>query len=184
MTRRLALGAAAAALLAGACLGVLASRGGSNRADRHAFFADVARRLGIDPRVFTGRERVAPDLEQRIRERLEQAGGGPPIDPNVLRYPGRSTSVQAAADYLGLPAWQLRAQLRSGASLAEVAAAHGRSVAGLQLAITVEARVRLEAITNLSDVERQELLNRLAGELDELVRRDGRPAGWGANGGP
>jgi hypothetical protein len=45
-------------------------------------------------------------------------------------------------------------------------------------------RRRVEAITNLSDVERQQLLSHLAGRLDEIVRRDGRPAALGANGGP
>jgi hypothetical protein len=186
--RRLAIGAAAAALLAGTYLAVDISRGGSGRADRRAFFADVARRLEIDPHAFTGwgsgRAGVAPDLEQRIRERLEQAPRSLPLDPSLLRYPDRSTSVQAAADYLGLPRWQVRAQLRSGASLADIAAAQGKSVTRLELTIIAETRLRLEATTNLRGVERQRLLDRLIGRIDEIVRRDGRPAGWGANGGP
>jgi len=185
ISRRLAIEAAAAALLAGTYLGVHASRGGSGRADRHAFFADVARRLDIDPPAFTGwrsgRARVTPGVAQRIRERLEEAGGGPLI---LFPHAGRRTNVHAAAHYPGVPAWRVRAELRDGASLAVIAAAHGKSVAGLRRAITAETRRRVEAITNLSDVERQQLLNHLGGRLDEVVRRDGRPAGWGAGGGP
>jgi hypothetical protein len=186
--RGLFIGVAVAGLLAGTCVAIGASRGGSGRADRRAFLADVERRLNIDPRAFTGfgagRARVSPSLEERIRERLEQSGGGPPLDTRMFRYPGHGMSVDAAAGYLGLPRWQVRDALRSGASLADIAAEHGKSVKGLRRAITAETRRRLAAVANLSDVERQQLLNRVIGQLDEMVQRDGRPSGWSGRGGP
>src|SRR5262249_11339763 len=72
----------------------------------------------------------------------------------------------------------------SGASLADIATAHGKSVKGLQRAITDETQRRLAAVANLSDVERQQLLNHVIGQLDDMVQRDGRPAGWSGRGGP
>jgi hypothetical protein len=185
MRRGAVIGFAVVALAA-AAVGV--SRSGDGHANRQAFFADLARRLDIDPNAFTGygagRARVTPTLEERIRERLEQAGGGPPLEERMFRYPGHGMSVDATADYLGLPRWQVRAQLRTGASLADIASANGRSVTGLQRAITAETQRRLAAIANLSDVERQQLLNRVIGQLDDMVQRDGRPAGWSGRGGP
>jgi hypothetical protein len=185
MKRGAAIALGVVAVLGAAC-GISAS--GSGHADRRAFFADVASRLDIDPHAFTGfgagRARVTPTLEERIRERLEQSGGGPPMDPRMFRPQGHAMSVDAAAGYLGLPEWQVREELRTGASLADLATAHGKSVRGLQRAITAETHRRLQEVGNLSDVERQQLLNRVIGQLDEMVQRDGRPAGWGARGGP
>src|SRR3954454_12465745 len=49
----------------------------------------------------------------------------------------------AIAAYLGLTPAELRASLRSGATLAEVAAARGRSLAGLEAAIDADLDVHL-----------------------------------------
>jgi hypothetical protein len=70
--------------------------------------------------------------------------GRPPTGRNVPGQPARSAGrgepavaagraeLAAAADYLGVSQSQLRASLRAGTSLAEVAASHGRSVTGLE----------------------------------------------------
>ena len=183
MRRGLVTGLGVVAAAAAVC-GVSAS--GSGHANRSAFLADVARRLDIDPRASfgAGGAWASPALEERIRERLGPRGGGPPVDLRLLPYPHRGLSVIAAAGYLGMPEWQLRSELRSGASLADLATAHGKSVEGLQEAIAAETQRQLASLHNLSDVQREQLLNRVIGQLDEIVRRDGRPAGWGARGGP
>ena len=49
----------------------------------------------------------------------------------------------AIAAYLGLTPAQLRASLRSGATLAEVAVARGRSLAGLEAAIDADVEAHL-----------------------------------------
>ena len=51
----------------------------------------------------------------------------------------------AIAAYLGLTPAQLRASLRSGASLAEVAVARGRALAGLEAAISADVEAHLGA---------------------------------------
>jgi hypothetical protein len=170
MRRGSALALGLATVLA-AAYGVSAS--GSGPADRQAFLADVARRTGIDPHAFTRRARAAPSYEERA-----------PVDPRWFRYPGRGLSIDAASGYLGMPEWQVRHELRSGASLADLATAHGKSVEGLQRAIAQETQRQLAGLANLNDIQRQQLLNRVLGQLDQIVQRDGRPAGWGARGGP
>jgi hypothetical protein len=164
------------------------SRSGAGHANRELFLADMARRLDIDPHAFTGygagRARATPTLQEQIRTQLEQAGGGPPLEERMFRYPGHGMSVDATADYLGVPRWQVREELRTGASLADIASEHGKTVKGLQRAITDETQRQLAAVANLSEVERQQLLNRVIGQLDDMVQRDGRPAGWSARGGP
>jgi hypothetical protein len=62
--------------------------------------------------------------------------------PRAAQRTGRD--VRAASSYLGVPAAQLQAQLRSGKSLAQVAqATRGRSVSGLVAAVIAERRGRL-----------------------------------------
>jgi hypothetical protein len=143
---------------AGAAAGISASGDGS--ANRGAFVADVARRLDIS----LPKQPAAP----RPRNRL---------DTRTFRYRGRSLSIDATAQYLGITEGEVRAELRLGGSLADVARTHGGTVDGLQQAIETEVSRRLQG---LSVQERLELSQR----LDDILRRDGRPAGWSGRGGP
>jgi hypothetical protein len=170
MRRAGALALGLATVLA-AAYGITA--GDSGPANRQAFFADVARRSGIDPQALTRLAPVAPSYAQRA-----------PVDPRWFHYPGRGLSVDAASGYLGMPEWEIRHELRSGASLADVATARGKSVEGLQRAIALETQRQLAGRANLNDIQRQQLLDRVLAQLDQLVQRDGRPAGWSARGGP
>jgi hypothetical protein len=147
------------ALAAGAVAGIHASGDGS--ANRGAFVEDVARRLDI-------RLPQRPAAIPRPQNRL---------DTRTFRYRGRSLSIDATAQYLGITQGQVRAELRQGASLADVARTHGGTVDGLQQAIEAEVIRRLQG---LSVQERLQLSER----LDDILRRDGRPAGWGGRGGP
>ena len=58
------------------------------------------------------------------------AGMGDEEDMRGMAF-GENSAVAAAADYLGLSLTDIRAELQSGRSLADVAAAQGKSVAGL-----------------------------------------------------
>jgi hypothetical protein len=161
--------ALALALAAGAYGAIALSRGGSGGADRGAFFADVARRLDVDPRALAAAvrgERRPSVVEARSR-----------FDTPTFRFRGRSLSVAATASYLGVAEGQVREELRLGGSLADVARRHGGSVDGLQQAIEIEVARRLQG---LSEAERL----RIAERLDDILRRDGRPAGWSGRGGP
>jgi hypothetical protein len=146
------------ALAASAGAGIHASGDGS--ANRGAFVADVARRLDIR----LPQRPAAPRPQNRL-------------DTRTLRYRGRSLSIDATAQYLGITEREVRAELRLGGSLADVARTHGGTVDGLQHAIETEVSRRFQS---LSVQERLQLSQR----LDDILRRDGRPAGWSGRGGP
>jgi hypothetical protein len=160
----------AVALVAGAYGAIVLSRGGSGAADRGAFFADVARRINVDPRALGAALRGGeprPTVVEAPRR----------FDTRTFRFRGRSLSIDATARYLGVTEGEVREELRLGGSLADVARRHGGSVDGLQEAIEDEVSRRLQG---LSEAERL----RIAERLDEILRRDGRPAGWSGRGGP
>lgn len=75
-----------------------------------------------------------------------------------------SQELSAAARYLGLDARQLRQQLRSGRSLAQVAqASAGKSEAGLIEALVAERRARIEAERSAGTIDAQQAEKLLAG---------------------
>ena len=88
-------------------------------------------------------------------------GGGPP-------------GVAAIASYLGVTTAQLRTDLQSGQSLADVATAQGKTVSGLEDAIVADASSHLDA-TQLAN---------LKSHLDDIVNHTGPPARHGGLGGP
>jgi len=88
--------------------------------------------------------------------------------------PGGPPGAAAIASYLGVTTAQLRTDLQSGQSLADVATAQGKTVSGLEDAIVADASSHLDAT---------ELAN-LKSHLDDVVNRTGPPAGHGGLGGP
>ena len=95
--------------------------------------------------------------------------------------------LDAAASYLGLNEAQLHSRLESGKTLAEIAKAQGKSVAGLKDALVKDAKAKLDAAVKagrLSSAEEQRILADLQQHVDDLVngtlpdRRDG-PHGFG-----
>lgn len=87
-----------------------------------------------------------------------------------------AASLGAAATYLGLTEPELRAELESGKSLAEVAKAEGKSVDGLEKALAAEAKAKLDAAVNagkLTRAQADELQARLTEHLDDLVNGTG-----------
>jgi hypothetical protein len=87
------------------------------------------------------------------------------------------TEVEAAAGYLGLTKTQLRKQLRSGRTLAQIAAANGRSSKGLLEALLSARAARLSAevaAKRLSPAAERKALARLHRRLTaELERTPG-----------
>jgi hypothetical protein len=83
-----------------------------------------------------------------------------------------------AAKYLGLTEAQLRAQLRNGKTLAQVATDQGKSVEGLKAAILADAKSRLDqavAVGRLTAAQAEAILARLTSHIDDLVDRTGPP---------
>lgn len=80
--------------------------------------------------------------------------------------------LSAAADYLGLTEADLRKQLFSGKSLAEIAEAEGRSVDGLEQAILDGARAALDeavAADRLTQRMADAIYQRLQASIDDIV---------------
>jgi hypothetical protein len=78
------------------------------------------------------------------------------------------------ARYLGITPQELRTELRSGKSLAQVATAHGKTVEGLVDAITAKAKERLDkAVANgkLTRQRAEEILARLTDAVEKAVQR-------------
>jgi hypothetical protein len=85
---------------------------------------------------------------------------------------GPHAPAKAAANYLGLTRGQLRKQLASGKSLAQIAKAQGKSTSGLEQAITAAIKARLDkAVANkrLTATQEKKLLSRLSAGIDDLV---------------
>ena len=101
----------------------------------------------IDVLVAGRRERLsklATTVPQRVRAEVDRRGGAP--RGGVSRGLAQRSLGAAAAAYLGISVHQLRAQLRTGRTLAQIAAATpGRSPAGLIGALVAAKRARIAA---------------------------------------
>ena len=98
--------------------------------------------------------------------------------------PGRAHGLDAAATYLGLTADELRTQLQSGKTLAQVAAAQGQSVSGLEGALVADAKSHLDAAVSAGDItadQARAMLDELTAHVDDLVNANPgtRPAPFG-----
>lgn len=186
--RRATVGAVALAVLVGGGGAVAATQLGG-AAEEQAIIDDAAARLGVEPAelsealeqayaaridqaVADGRltEEQAAELKERLADGELPLLAGPlhhRHGPHVLFH-----GLEAAAAYLELSEAELREQLRAGETLAEIATAQGKSVDGLEQALLEEARERLdEAVADerLTEERRQEILDRLAERIDDLV---------------
>ena len=84
----------------------------------------------------------------------------------------RGAIVSAVTGYLGLTAQQLRADLRSGETLAQVATVQGKPVSGLEQAIEAAVKSRLDQAVAAGKItsQREELIvSRLPARFDKLV---------------
>jgi hypothetical protein len=88
---------------------------------------------------------------------------------------GRGTGFAAAAKYLGLSQAQLRTQLHIGKSLAELAAARGKTASGLKDAMVAAVRAQLRENTRLTQQQRSALLERLRDRVDAMVNATHEP---------
>jgi hypothetical protein len=76
---------------------------------------------------------------------------------------GIGIASDAAASYLGLTEDQLRTQLASGKSLAEIATAQGKSVSGLEQALEDAAKAKLDAAVKAGKLTADQETKILAG---------------------
>jgi hypothetical protein len=106
------------------------------------------------------------------------SGGGPPGS-------GGPPGAAAIASYLGLTDTQLRSDLQSGQTLAQIATAQGKTVTGLEAAIVADAKTHLDAEIAAGTITSAQETSRLAdlqSHVADMVNSTGPPAG--ARGGP
>jgi hypothetical protein len=201
--RTLIAGVAAIAIAAGAGAALATTTGAFDpKEEAEAFQASVAEKLGVttkqlqdaykaaalervDAALAAGR--ITEEQAEALKERIESGDflgpmgwfGGP-----HMHGPGFFGAFDAAAEYLGLTPAELREQLASGKSLADVAKAEGKSVEGLKNAILDDAKERLDQAVEdgrLTQAQADEILDRLESKIDDLVN-DELPEGPGFRG--
>jgi hypothetical protein len=108
--------------------------------------------------------------------------GRPPGPPPLGGHPPDGgpfmAGLEAAAKYLGLTEAQLRSRVMSGKSLAEVADAQNKDVAGLKSAIETAVKDQLDkavADKRLTPDQEDKILSGVHSRLDDIVNRRGRP---------
>jgi len=182
--------------------------GGGLSNDRDAFLNDVAKRLNVTPEQLKAAIKGAADarIDQAVKDgkitqeqgdELKQraAGGGLPFlgpGPGLGRHGGFGgpgfggpgfgrhvgASLDAAAKYLGLTEEQLRTQLASGKSLADVAKDKGKSVDDLKKAMTADLQAKLDQAVKdkkLTQAQADEILKETNDRLDDLVNDTFQP---------
>jgi hypothetical protein len=188
--------------IAGAGVAVLAAGGGAYAAtqhasDRQAFLNDAAKRLHVTPQQLENALRGAAldrldaavkagKLTQQqanaLKQRLQSGGGlGLGLGHRFGHHGfGRGfgfgfgfAKLDPAASYLGLTDAQLRGQLASGKSLADIAKARGKSVSGLEAALKGALRTRLDAAVKagrLPKSQEQRILARIDARIADIVQ--------------
>ena len=101
-------------------------------------------------------------------------------------WSGQQPVMTAAADYLGPSLTQLRTQLHTGTSLADIATAQGKSVSGLKDAILAAMTSRINADTTLTAQHRAAMISQVKSHLDTMINMDmdqlpGTGAGMGSH---
>jgi hypothetical protein len=196
--RTLVVGAIALAVTVGTGAAVAATSGVFDpKAEAEAFQDAVAEKLGVttaelenaykeaalerlEAAVAAGRltEQQAAEIRERIESGDFLGPRGFGFGFHVERGPGMH--LDTVADYLGVTEAELHERLRAGETLAEIAEAEGKSVAGLKQALLAAAKEKLaNAVDNgaVTQAERDELLERLEASIDDLVNRSGPPGG-------
>jgi len=192
--KKLAAGAVAVAALAGGGA-ALAAGGLGSQEDQQAILDDAAKQLGVEPEalenalesalgarldeaVKEGRltQEQATELKERLKEgTLPLFGGRGGPGHHGFGFHGPEL-FDAAASFLGVTEAELRTQLEAGKSLADVAAAEGKSVAGLKAALVDDVEEKLDEAVKagrLTDAQRDEALDRFKERVDDLVAHEG-----------
>jgi polyhydroxyalkanoate synthesis regulator phasin len=196
-------GTVAGLAVAGGGAAVAATQFGSPKAENQAVLNDAAKQLGVQPSALSAALKKA--LENRIdaavadgrltkaqgdelKQRIE-SGDVPLFGPGLgggFHHEGPFGGLDAAATYLGLTDAQLRRQLESGKSLADVAKAQGKSVDGLVNALVAAAKKKIDAAVadgRLTQSQADSFLSNLKAHITDLV--NGAPPRFGHfRGGP
>jgi hypothetical protein len=205
LRRTSALAIAVVALAVAAGVAFAGTQFGS-KDDQQAVVNDAARRLGVSPSKLSDALREAVDARidaavaagrltkeqgERLKARAaegplpfggERRGWGPPGGHDGFGF-GRGERFGAdvlgmAARYLGVSSEALRAELREGKTLGQVAKAHGKTADGLIDAVVVAARKRLDqavADGRLTSQQAQDMASRFSQVARAIVNGGALP---------
>jgi hypothetical protein len=185
---RLVIAATGLVLLGGGA-GALAATQTSSGSRAQAYVNDVAKRLNVAPSTLIAAIKAA-DLDRinaavaagrltqgqanALEQRLQQSNRVP-FYGHRFGGGGFGGRRAVAAQYLGISRSGLRADLRSGKSLAQVASSTpGRSVAGLKAAIVTATKARLDQAVSsglVTSQREQQRLSNLSTRVDALIQR-------------
>jgi polyhydroxyalkanoate synthesis regulator phasin len=189
MKRKVAAGAAALLAVAGGGAAIAATQL-SPKQESQTVLNDAAKELGVSPSelsaalksalekridaaVATGRltKEQGDDLKQRIESGDFPLFGMPGFGPGHGGFEHHEMfgGLDAAATYLGVTEDNLRTELESGKSLADVAKAKGKSVDGLVDAIVADAKKHLDEEVSEGDLT-QAQADQLLARLEEGIR--------------
>ena len=171
-----------AALLVGGGTAVAAQGDGDRAAACQARLAKIAEKRGItvaelqarlsarvDAALASGR--ISAQRAARLQARIAQGAVCRPLGVHAQIAKGRM--LRAAAAFLGLGPRELRAEL-AGTSLAELAAAQGKSVEALEAAMVAPAKTRLAravASGRIAQARADRVLERLEQAAARLARK-------------
>jgi hypothetical protein len=189
---KIVVGASALLAATGAGAAVAASQDSSPSSESKAVIDDAAKQLGIpssklsdalkqalsdrvDAAVAAGRVTKAEGdaLKARIQSNDFPLFGGPHHGFGHFGFIGR---LESAAGYIGITEAQLRTELESGKSLAQVAKAHGKSVDGLIEALVAAAKSKLDDAVSagrLTKAQETEMLGVLKDRITSAVNNTG-----------
>jgi polyhydroxyalkanoate synthesis regulator phasin len=189
MKRKVAAGAAALLAVAGGGAAIAATQL-SPKQESQTVLNDAAKELGVSPSelsaalksalekridagVAAGRltKEQGDDLKQRIESGDFPLFGVPGFGPGHGGFEHHEMfgGLDAAATYLGVSEDELRTELESGKSLADVARAKGKSVDGLVDTLVADAKKHLDEDVSEGDLTREQA-DELLSRLEEGVR--------------
>jgi urease accessory protein UreF len=182
--------------VAGGGAAIAATQLDSPQATSQAIVNDAAQQLGITPTKLSDalKKALENQVDAAVKDgRLTKAEGdalkariesndyplfaGPGLGrgfrgPGAFGHFGHVVGLSAAADYLGLTEAELRMQLESGKSLADVAKAQNKSVDGLVQALYDAAKKDLDAAVSAGKItasQEQTILSGLKQTITNLV---------------
>jgi hypothetical protein len=188
-----ALGIAMLVLVGGAGAALAGGGLGFGTDDKQALLNDAAKRLDVTPEKLqeallgaygdrldaavaagTITKEQADELKQRAKDNggLPFFGGGGRDGFGTHFGHVRGVDLGAAATYLGLTQAELRTELESGKTLAEIATAKGKTVSGLKQALSDAVKSDLDAAVKagkLTQAQADDFLTRVEARLDDVV---------------
>jgi hypothetical protein len=187
------IGAATLLAAAGGGVAVAASGTGSPSQESKAVIDDAAKQLGIPSSKLSGAlkqalanqvdaavaaGRLTKEQGAELKQRLES--GDFPLIGGLHRGGGHHFGffggLDAAAGYIGVTETELRTQLESGKSLAQVAKDHGKTADGLVAALVADAKQKLDTAVSakrLTQAQADEMLSGLKQRITNLVNSTG-----------